>query len=1244
MVNLTGFIDLVETKPANSILNTGLHITSDKEITAFYEVQSPHNAETWPLLGRNGLGYEFIIPSQQHFPNYQYCNPPAVNSFEIVATEDSTQVKILPRVPLVGHLTLDTIRISLNRGQTWNGSAISGDSTSHLAGSFVFSNKPVAVTIADDAVYIPPTNDNNSQDIAGAQLIPRQLCGTEFAFGAYFSPFQREDVYVYAFEDATSIVYTDSLRIISRTINRGDSIDLRMIYSSGWLVEKYNHIQSNKPILVYHFFSSDAVMPPPFNKHSPQAASVIIPPVSCAGSRRVLYTITPPIGLPSFTTEIIVKKIYMSGFQFSPPVPGWDTTGYDIIPGTLGTLVRATTGSYTNFPLGLTCTVTNTKGRFQFTLFSMSSATDTSDYFKAGCFSDFSALYLGPDRSMCPGDSILLDAGYGHDTYLWNNGDTTQTIWAKTAGTFWVHTTEEGACNLSDTINISYYSNTPVNLGPDRQICSGDSILLNAGGGRTWYDWSTGASTQTIWVKNPGTYWVKVPDIHCTVYDTVIVTTTPVPAVMNSPLSETICSMQSTNVVLIPSVSGASFHWTATLASGNITGFSADSGTVINQILTNSLSSPGIVTYHITPKVGSCTGATVDYQVTVNPGVPVTISISESQNNVCAGTLVNFTANPGNQGTAPVYQWKVNNINQPGNSTTFNYAPLNNDVITCVLTSSNTICTSNNPATSNTITMTVYPLRPVSVTVMPSQNPVCTGTSVLFTANPTHGGTSPIYQWKVNGSIQGGNSQTYSYMPLNGDIITCSILSNDTCPTNNPAQSPPVSMVVNPFQPVSVSITATPNPFCQDSSVTFHALPVNGGMPTYQWRVNGLNVGSGLSTYTYTPTGGDVVDCILHSSLSCVNGNPSTSNSITMVVNSGSPAGVTITASPNPFCPGTTVICSASPVNGGSAPSYFWKVNGLNVGINSNTYSFIPGNGDSIRCVMTSNLGCVTGSPASSQKIILSYAPLPIVTFTSCFDTLTTLNSTPIKLKGGIPLGGIYSGPGVNSGTGIFTPSIAGTGTKTITYTYTNANSCSANKILHIIVLSNPNFTCGNIFTDIRDGKTYPTVQIGSQCWMAANLNFGTILPSIQDQRDNCISEKYCYNDNPTNCTSLGGLYQWDELMLYDNTPADQGFCPPGWHIPTENEWNTLFSNYISSAFAGSPLKYSGYSGFTALLSGDNYLHKSWNFNGFATFFWSSTQHSPTQAWAHGMNDPDPSISAYPALKTDAFSVRCLHN
>jgi uncharacterized protein (TIGR02145 family) len=287
---------------------------------------------------------------------------------------------------------------------------------------------------------------------------------------------------------------------------------------------------------------------------------------------------------------------------------------------------------------------------------------------------------------------------------------------------------------------------------------------------------------------------------------------------------------------------------------------------------------------------------------------------------------------------------------------------------------------------------------------------------------------------------------------------------------------------------------------------------------------------------------------------------------------------------------------------------------------------------------MTSNLACVTGSPCSSAKIIMNGNLAPIVSFTVCFDTITTINAKPIKLKGGIPLGGIYSGPGVNAG--YFNPAIAGVGTKTIDYTYTNAALCSANASVTIVTLVTPVTTCGTNLTDSRDNRVYPTVQIGTQCWLAEDLNYGTEIPSAQDQRDNCVAEKY---HNPgSSIQHPASVYCWDELMCYDETSADQGLCPPGWHIPSENDWNILFATYINSGFAGSPLKYSGYSGFNAFLSGVRHINKGWDLSGFATFFWSSTSTSDSKAWAHGMNEVDPSVSLYSASRANAYSVRCL--
>jgi uncharacterized protein (TIGR02145 family) len=421
--------------------------------------------------------------------------------------------------------------------------------------------------------------------------------------------------------------------------------------------------------------------------------------------------------------------------------------------------------------------------------------------------------------------------------------------------------------------------------------------------------------------------------------------------------------------------------------------------------------------------------------------------------------------------------------------------------------------------------------------------------------------------------------------------------------------------------------------------VTFTATPTNGGItPSYQWKVNGIGVGPNNPVYSYSPNNGDIVSCVMTSNIVCPTGNPATSNPITMIVNANLPAGINISASSNPFCPGNSVTFAAATINGGPTPFYQWKVNGVNAGTNSSTYTYNPASGDLVSCIMTSSLNCVSGNPATSNTIIMSGTLASVVIFTLCNDSITTTNAQPFKLKGGIPLGGTYSGPGVTNG--IFYPAIASVGTKTITYTYTNSAFCSTSAAVSFVI-RNPSFViCGSDLTDIRDGKTYQTVHIGSQCWMAEDLNYGTEIPPDMHQRDNCIPEKY---HNPVSSIQHpASVYQWDEIMNYDETVSSQGLCPPGWHVPTEADWNILFANYTNNGFAASPLKYSGFSGFNALLSGARHMNKTWDYQGFATFFWSSTSHGINKAWVYGMNDADPSVSAYPSLRSNAFSVRCL--
>jgi hypothetical protein len=843
-------------------------------------------------------------------------------------------------------------------------------------------------------------------------------------------PENPDRVYVYAFTDGTQVTFNDSMNIITRSINRGQFTEF--VYTTDSMPAS---VISNNPVMVYHFGMPDSKWPGwPLDDRTPQAASAIVPPGLCSGSKRVCFSLTPPHAYNgTFCWQIITRPAAINSFHFQPSYIVLDPNNWRKVPGTNGEFVE-NGALFGNFPMGYTVIAENDIGRFQFQVSTACPAMDTVSFAKFSYVTDYSTLNIGTDRSICPGDSVVLDAGYGRDTYLWSTGDTTSNIWVKAPGTYWVYSTESGNCSLSDTVKVSYYYFTPVNLGPDRQICTGDSILLDAGPGRSWYEWSTGDSTQSIWVKQTGTYRVKVPDIHCILKDSALISTTVPPVVTNNPLAKDICTGESTNIVLSSSVPGTLFHWLPMLTSGTISGYSADSGLVINQTLINAGSTPGIVTYHITPKVGNCSGSTVDFPVTVNPGDSVKVSISGSLNNVCAGTPVSFTANPTNPGTTPFYQWKVNANNAGMNNAVFTYNPVNGDIVSCVLTSSNTVCTSNNPATSNPITMMVNPLLPVSVSIATPTDHVCAGTPVTLTATPTNPGPNPSYQWMVNGTNAGTNSPVFSYTPVNGDAVVCILTSDALCATGSPASSNPVIMMVDPLLPPEVTITASNNPVC-------------GGIPV-----------------TFT----------------------------------------------------------ATPANDGTSPSYQWKVNGINVGTSSSSYTYLPAPNDSIRCMMTSSIPCPVINPVSSGTITMQVASQPAVTFTACFDTLTTVNAKPFKLKGGIPLGGTYSGPGVTPENGIFNPAVAGTGVKTITYTYTNVALCSDARSAIVDVRSAAPFTCGNNLTDIRDNQHYATVQIGTQCWMAANLNYGTMISSSSHQRDNCLNEKYCYQDLPANCSLQG--------------------------------------------------------------------------------------------------------------------------
>lgn len=207
------------------------------------------------------------------------------------------------------------------------------------------------------------------------------------------------------------------------------------------------------------------------------------------------------------------------------------------------------------------------------------------------------------------------------------------------------------------------------------------------------------------------------------------------------------------------------------------------------------------------------------------------------------------------------------------------------------------------------------------------------------------------------------------------------------------------------------------------------------------------------------------------------------------------------------------------------------------------------------------------------------------------------------------------------------------------------------------LIIAPAPFVCGTPMTDTRDGKTYSTVMIGTQCWFAQNLNVGTKVPSSAGQTEDGVFEKYCYNDDDANCAVYGGLYQWDEAMLYTLTPGAQGICPAGWHLPTDAEWTTLTTFLGGEAVAGGKLKEAGTThwlspntgatnetGFTALPGGiRNGTAPYFDGLGYYGFWWSSNVYNTYTAWYRYMSTSVADISrGYLGYRDLGYAVRCL--
>jgi uncharacterized protein (TIGR02145 family) len=324
---------------------------------------------------------------------------------------------------------------------------------------------------------------------------------------------------------------------------------------------------------------------------------------------------------------------------------------------------------------------------------------------------------------------------------------------------------------------------------------------------------------------------------------------------------------------------------------------------------------------------------------------------------------------------------------------------------------------------------------------------------------------------------------------------------------------------------------------------------------------------------------------------------------------------------------------------------------------------------------ITVNAACSVGTASSTPTLTVNTVLTPNITH-------TTTSATGI---GSLTGSGLPSGVTANWSSNVIT--ISGTPTAAGIFTYTiplTGTSCSGVNATGTITVNAPSFTCGTSTVPDIDGNSYPTVSIGTQCWMAENLrvrkyNNGTdIRFDKSGTSTGSVSQTwagtglnygaytiYAHDSTtttPSNLTKYGYLYNWYAVKGIFTTGVIAStdtlkICPSGWHVPTDAEWTTLetyLDNEAPTGSVGSKMKKNDAlwttntgtdtSGFSALPGGRRRDGGSFIGVRNSAFFWSATENLNTSAWNRNLNFSNGSVIRSTISKLVGASVRCLRD
>ncbi len=247
---------------------------------------------------------------------------------------------------------------------------------------------------------------------------------------------------------------------------------------------------------------------------------------------------------------------------------------------------------------------------------------------------------LPPDQSLCPGQSLVLDAGGLQGSYLWQDSSTADTLLVTAPGTYMLTVTN--VCGSgADTVVVDYTAPlSPPDLGSDFSLCPGESAVLYANTQNVTYSWQDSSIADSLVISAPGRYWLQIADGCTTATDTVVVTSNANPPNVDLPTSVDLC--EGDTILLEAGIAGVQYHWSDNSTMASLSVFTAG-------------------TYSLT--VSNACGTDSDSILVMDAGPPPMVSLG-ADTAICAGDASTLI---------PVYSDVVSWMWQDGSNTaTFN--------------------------------------------------------------------------------------------------------------------------------------------------------------------------------------------------------------------------------------------------------------------------------------------------------------------------------------------------------------------------------------------------------------------------------------------------------------------------------------------------------------------------------------------------------------------------------------------